>query len=89
MSDAKIIKIKYLINSEQIIEDYVSDGYDQINGVLEYIADQHIPIDAQPRDIPRPVKSKRNLYEHGISDIYVMYEDSDWLPLKDSDLLSV
>ncbi|MGX1956636.1 hypothetical protein [Serratia proteamaculans] len=92
MTGSKIVKIRYTLNGAEIEEDFVSDGYDQINAVLEYIADKYVPaqvVDSKPRGVTRPVLYKRNLHEYGISDVYVKFEDSDWLPLSDRNLDNV
>ncbi|HEJ7042971.1 MAG: hypothetical protein E6093_09810 [Serratia liquefaciens] len=92
MTGSKIVKIRYTLNGAEIEEDFDSDGYDQVNAVLEYIADEHVPTqvaDSKPKDVTRPVIYKRNLCEYGISDVYIKFEDSDWLPLNDRDLVCV
>lgn len=92
MTESTIVKIRYTWNGAEIEEDFDSDGYDQINAVLEYIADKYVPtqlVDSKPKGVTRPVLYRRNLHEYGISDVYVKFEDSDWLPLNDRDLVCV
>ncbi|WP_329906870.1 hypothetical protein [Serratia quinivorans] len=92
MTESTIVKIRYTLNCAEIVEDFDSDGYDQVNAVLEYIADKHVPaqvVDSKTKSIARPVLYKRNLHEYGISDVYVKFKDSDWLPLNDRDLVCV
>ncbi|HEJ7190147.1 hypothetical protein JY481_10710 [Serratia marcescens] len=92
MTESTIVKIRYTLNGEKIEVDFDSDGYDQVNAVLEYIADKHVPaqvVDSKPKEVTRPVLYKRNLHEYGISDVYVKFEGSDWLPLDDRDLVCV
>lgn len=91
MSDSKIIKVRYLHHGEWKEEDYQSDGNDQINGVLESLADRYaVPLmEARERGGPRPVVHFRNLITHGISEVEIMFEDSHWVALCESDLLRV
>ncbi|MDN8660542.1 hypothetical protein Q0N58_15460, partial [Staphylococcus aureus] len=74
MTESKIVKIRYILNGAEIVEDFYSNGYDQINAVLEYIADKHVPaqvVDSKPKDVARPVLYKRNLHEYGVSDVHI------------------
>ncbi|MBZ9581860.1 hypothetical protein [Klebsiella quasivariicola] len=90
MSDKKITKIKYIHNGIWKEEGYESDGYDQINGVLEGLASRYVPASSVPREVfPKPDLPKRDLTKQGITKVYVMFEDSDWLEIDPKDLFEV
>lgn len=91
MSYSKIIKIRYLLNGGWKEEVYESDDYDQLNGVLEHLANRYaIPlIEAKERGAKRQVSPYRNLVEYGITEVEFKFEDSDWRAFNERDLLNV
>ncbi|XXN65139.1 hypothetical protein ACRQ84_06225 [Enterobacter ludwigii] len=93
MTTTKQIVIKYSLHGEEKVDAFDSDGYDKINGVLEFLADKYVPaqlVEAQPRGSERNQIGKRNLIEHGVSNVsYFDDEDSVWVEFQDLDLRNV
>jgi len=93
MTTTKQIVIKYSLHGEEKVDAFDSDGMDKINGVLEYLADKYVSaqlIEAQARGRERNQIGKRNLIEHGVSDVsYFDDEDSVWVDFPDLNLRNV
>lgn len=93
MTTPKEIKIKYSLHGIEKTDVFNSDGYDEINGVLEFLADKYVSgelIEAQPRGRERNQIGKRDLIEHGVRDVsYFDNEDSVWVEFQDLDLRNV
>lgn len=93
MTTFKQTVVKYSLHGEEKVDSFNSDGYDKINGVLEFLADKYVPaqlIEARPRGGERNQLGKRNLIEHGVSDVsYHDEESGDWVELPDLNLRNV
>ncbi|WP_048696703.1 hypothetical protein [Erwinia piriflorinigrans] len=93
MCAVNAIKIKHLLQGSQVEDIYNSDGHDDLNGILEYLADKYVPvqpIEAQPRGGARNLISKRNLIENGVSSV-AYFDDVEevWVELQDQELTKV
>lgn len=95
----KITKIHFVYRGENIETDYVDDGYDQINAVLEriaygveYIADSYVIPDlivALRRGGERTTIGKLNLSDYGVSDVRFQLETGKWVDVKEEWLRNV
>lgn len=90
----KIMKIRFNYKGSDFEVNYhhIDDGYDQINGALEYIADTFVIPDlvvAGKHGRDRKVIGKLNLLSHGISDVSLQLDNGDWINVDDKLLLSV
>ncbi|HBY4569984.1 TPA: hypothetical protein N5K87_004754 [Enterobacter asburiae] len=89
-----IIKISFHYKGSdfQVNYHHIDDGYDQINGALEYIADNYVIPDlivAGKYGRDRKVIGKLNLLSHGISGVSLQLDNGDWINVDEKLLLSV
>ncbi|EPF20119.1 hypothetical protein HMPREF0201_00719 [Cedecea davisae DSM 4568] len=90
----KIIKISfnYKGNDSEVNYDHIDDGYDQINGVLEYIADICVIPDLIVAGKPgatRKAIGKLNLSAYDVSDVRFQLETGEWVDVEDERLRNV
>lgn len=91
----KIVKIRLSYKDNNLETNYVDDGYDQINGVLEFIADTYVIPDLMValRDRKnrkdRPSIGRLNLSTYGISDVSVQLETGIWVDVQEEWLHNV
>lgn len=90
----KIIKISfnYKGNDSEVNYDHIDDGYDQINGVLEYIAEICVIPDltvAVRRGGKRTTIGKLNLSDYGVSNVRFQLEAGEWVDVEDEQLRNV
>jgi hypothetical protein len=88
----KIVKIRLSYKNADFETDYTDDGYDQINGVLEHIADTYVIPDlvvAARRGGDRKTIGKLNLSEYGVSDVSFKLETGKWVEVKEEWLSNV
>lgn len=89
-----IIKISFHYKGSDFEVNYlhIDDGYDQINGALEYIADNYVIPDlivASKHSRDRNVIRKLNLLTHGISGVRLQLDSGEWIEVDENLLLNV
>ncbi|MEC5319662.1 hypothetical protein VSX61_12050 [Brenneria populi subsp. brevivirga] len=91
----KIVKLRLSYKNNNFETDYTDDGHDQINGVLEYIADTYVIPDLMIALRDRKNRKGRlligslNLSTYGISDVSLQLETGIWVDVKEELLRNV
>lgn len=90
----KIIKISFNYKGSDFEVNYhhMDDGYDQINGALEYIADNYVIPDlivARRHGGERNDIGKLNLLTHGISGVSLQLDNGECIKVDEKLLLNV